>query len=576
MGQAVMKQCGFVIRVSTDRQAANEEGSLKNQLQRLRAHVKYKRTACNEDWVEADTYVLKAVSGKDSLRSEEMGRLFEGIRTGRINTVACTALDRICRSVKDFLSFFEILNEHGVEFVCLKQNYDTTTPQGKLFTTVMMALAQFEREQTSERNKEASLARAERGLWNGGQITGYDLDPDRKGHLIPNADERTTVNSAFDTYLRCGSIPETARTMNRYGFRTKEYMSRRDKFHPAAEWTYSSVKQILHNYAYIGKKEINKKKKGRIQQDLPESQRYRFVDAVWELIVDEEKFYEVQALMRKNGRSKHNQAKRSKHTYILSSGLLWCGRCGSEMRAGAGTGARGGKYYYYVCKNKDCRFKVPATEIESVLLSRINELSTDDEMMADIVRATNRKLQTELPQLKDQKGLLQRQLSEVNDLASGIISEWSSVATDDSTVFLRDRLDQLGKRRKDLEDGIESLGIEIRETEREVVDAELVRLALSNFTEVFDHIPPHKQKELLRLVLHKAILTEDTVKIALYGRPPEIGMVMKASGARCQMGDWLPGLVSQSAILWDIAGIAAKRIARGQVRKSPVCSALLG
>ena len=47
-----------------------------------------------------------------------------------------------------------------------------------------------------------------------------------------------------------------------------------------------------------------------------------------------------------------------------------------------------------------------------------------------------------------------------------------------------------------------------------MVDAELVRLALSNFTEMFDHLSPHKQKELFRLVLHKAILTEDTLKIA--------------------------------------------------------------
>jgi site-specific DNA recombinase len=245
MGEAVMKKCGFVVRVSTDRQAANEEGSLKNQLQRLRAHVKYKKTACNEDWVEADTYVLRAVSGKDSLRSEEMGRLFEGIRSGRINTVACTALDRICRSVKDFLSFFEILNEYGVEFVSLKQNYDTTTPQGKLFTTIMMALAEFEREQTSDRNKEATLARAERGLWNGGQLIGYDLDPDRKGNLIPNEKEIVIVNFAADTYLECGSILETMRTVNARGYRTKEYTSRRDKAHPAREFSYTGIQGTM-------------------------------------------------------------------------------------------------------------------------------------------------------------------------------------------------------------------------------------------------------------------------------------------------------------------------------------------
>ena len=67
--------------------------------------------------------------------------------------VLCTALDRISRSVKDFLHFFEVLNEYRVEFVCLKQNYDTTTPQGRLFVTIMMALAEFEREQTSERTQ---------------------------------------------------------------------------------------------------------------------------------------------------------------------------------------------------------------------------------------------------------------------------------------------------------------------------------------------------------------------------------------------------------------------------------------
>lgn len=77
----------------------------------------------------------------------------------------------------------------------------------------------------------------------------------------------------------------------------------------------------------------------------------------------------------------------------------------------------------------------------------------------------------------------------------------------------------------------------------------MVSLALSNSTTIFGHIPPHTQKGLPRLMSRKATLTEDTLRTALYGRPPEIGMVMKASGARCQMGKWLPGLPSQSAIL---------------------------
>ena len=372
-----MKKCGLVVRVSTEKQASNEEGSLKNQLQRLRVHLEYKNKACGEQWDEVEQYVLKAVSGKDSVRSAEFARLFQDIRTGRISTVICTALDRISRSVKDFLSFFEILNQHGAEFVCLKQNYDTTSSQGKFFITVMMALAEFEREQISERNREASAARAERGLWNGGQVLGYDLDPARKGHLIPNEEEKTVVCFAFETYLRCGSILETAKILNGHGYRTKEYTSRRDRFHPAKELSYSSVQHLLSNHGYIGKKEIGKRRRSLDQEKLPESQRYRIVDAVWEPIVDEELFRRVQELLRRNRASRHNVAKPVRHSYILNRGLLWCGACGGEMEGLSGTGRRGIRYYYYVCKNEDCRFRVPASEVEGVVLARIKELASD-------------------------------------------------------------------------------------------------------------------------------------------------------------------------------------------------------
>lgn len=89
---------------------------------------------------------------------------------------------------------------------------------------------------------------------------GYDLDPNRKGYLIPNEKEKALVNFAYDTYLQCGSILETAKIMNKHGYRTKEYTSRRDKFHPAEELCYSSVQHILTNYAYIGRKNQQEEK----------------------------------------------------------------------------------------------------------------------------------------------------------------------------------------------------------------------------------------------------------------------------------------------------------------------------
>ena len=159
----------LITRVSTVRQAENDEGSLKNQLQRLRGYMDYRRT-CGEDWREVSVIELRAISGKDAVRSPEFQPVFEQVREGRANTVLCPALDRVCRSVADFLALFEFLNQHGVEFISLRENFDTTTPQGQFVATVLMAMAQMEREITSQRTSEAMADRSERGLWNGGQL----------------------------------------------------------------------------------------------------------------------------------------------------------------------------------------------------------------------------------------------------------------------------------------------------------------------------------------------------------------------------------------------------------------------
>jgi len=532
-----MRTCGLVVRVSTEEQARNPEGSLTNQLQRLRAHLDYKNGVCGEQWPETKTVVLKGVSGKDSFRSKELVDLLQDIKAGRINTIVCTALDRICRSMKDFLDFLEIINKHKVEFVCLKQNFDTTTSQGKLCMTMMMALAEFERGQTSERNSDASLTRAERGLWNGGYLLGYNLDADRKGNLIPNSDERVVVNFGMDKFLELGSALRAMKATNDRGFRTKGYTSRRGKFHPAKKFCISSFLQMLTNLAYIGKKEINKKKKGMDQAKLPESQKYRIVDAVWEPIVDAEKFNKVQELLKKNSKSRHNSVKTLKHNYIVN-GVLFCAKCGSEMQGRPGNGARGVKYYYYVCTKKECRFRVPAGEVEHVVLQRIKELSTRSDILEGIVKRTNERLKTEVPQLRDRKNTFEKELDKIKASAIAIMNELEVSVSEDSKVLLRERLDEQAKRRKGVENGIQEVEQAIREIERESVSHDVVMRALSRFTEVFAQIPSYQQKDLVKLVVNRVELASDSMKMALYGRVAAVGPI--SEGSRIGISEWLP------------------------------------
>lgn len=211
------RRAALVVRVSTDMQTRNEEGSLKTQIQRLRQHIDYK-VGIGEGWREVEVYELKAISGKDSMRSPEIRRLMADIESGRINTVMFTALSRLCRSVRDFLQFVEVLEQNDANFVSLKEDYDTTSAHGRLIMTIVMALAEFEREQTSERTKDAFAARADRGLWNGNYLYGYDLAPQRKGYLVPNPGEAAGVNFAFTEYLRLGSMKGVRDSLEANGF----------------------------------------------------------------------------------------------------------------------------------------------------------------------------------------------------------------------------------------------------------------------------------------------------------------------------------------------------------------------
>jgi len=511
-----------VLPVSTDGQAKNPEGSLTNQLQRLRGHIDYKTKTCGEDWVETEEYILAGVSGKKSFQSKQFQQLFADIEAGKVNTILCTALDRICRSVKDFLAFFEILSRHNVEFVCLKQNYDTTSPQGRLLITIMMALAEFERDQTSDRNKESYRARAERGLWNGGQLLGYDLPPEgQKGTLIPNEREAAVVNVAFDTYLKTGSILETAKALNEAGYRTKEFESRRGRLHAGRKFTWTGTMWLLTNWGYIGKKEINKKKKGVSLARTSTAVEYGLVDAKWPPIVDPAKFFAGRDLLEANSRTCRNQMKQVRHCYILNSGLLTCGKCNTEMEGTCGTGRLKTKHFYYVCKNRECRLRIPAGEIEGLVLDRIKELALSPDILGRLVTETNERLQTELPELTGKRAATERELVSVSAEAKKLLTRWQDTPEADS--FIRDQLAELEERRKALELAVVDLEQRIAAVGRTTVDENLVRKALAAFADGFAGLEPYRQKAMIGLVIQQATVSDESLTLSIHGEPVVIG-----------------------------------------------------
>ena len=91
------------------------------------------------------------ISGKDTKRPE-LQKMLEFVRDG--DKVYIESISRLARSTRDFLNILDLLNAKGVSLVSLKENIDTSTPQGRFMLSVFAALSELERETTKQRQRE--------------------------------------------------------------------------------------------------------------------------------------------------------------------------------------------------------------------------------------------------------------------------------------------------------------------------------------------------------------------------------------------------------------------------------------
>lgn len=362
-----MKKCGLYIRVSTQIQAETKEGSLKIQRQRLEAFVKSK--CKDEKWKVLRTYE-ETQSGKD-IKRPALQALLADIKNKKVNMVLCTKIDRISRSLLDFYYLCHFFKEYNADFICLDDSFDTSSPIGRMALKMILVFAELEREQTSERTRSCLYQRALKGLWNGGHILGYDLNPENKGYLKINEKESAIVKTAFETYLATNSFRKTCNALNEKGYTTKSYLSKKGIFHQGNRFRPQILSSLLRNQTYIGKLEVNKENKFKHQEEIAEDKRYKIVAGKQEPIINEALFYAVQGRIRQNRRKLPPQDPIQQYEYLFR-GIIRCGYCGFALKK-KWAGGNGGYYFYYSC----ICFKhyIPADGLEMELTKALKDFS---------------------------------------------------------------------------------------------------------------------------------------------------------------------------------------------------------
>lgn len=142
------------------------------------AYVRVSTVDQNEDrQIEAlkkhniEKWYTEKVSGKNTNRPQ-LKEMLDFVREG--DTIYIHDFSRLARSTKDLLDIVEQLTEKGVHLVSNKENIDSSTPTGKLMLTMIGAIAEFERTNLLERQREGIAVAKKKGVYKGRKAVSID------------------------------------------------------------------------------------------------------------------------------------------------------------------------------------------------------------------------------------------------------------------------------------------------------------------------------------------------------------------------------------------------------------------
>ncbi|MCW5685983.1 MAG: recombinase family protein [Pseudolabrys sp.] len=376
-------RCAIYTRVSTDQGLEQDFNSLDAQYEASQAYI---RSQAHAGWTLVRTkYDDGGFSGGNTERPA-LQRLLQDIQAGRIDIIVVYKVDRLTRSLADFAKLVELFDAHGVSFVSVTQQFNTTTSMGRLTLNVLLSFAQFEREVTSERIRDKIAASKRKGLWVGGPLPlGYRIQ-DGKVAIVP--DEAETVRQIFARYLELGSVSALMRDLRQRDVRTKVRPLRTGRTRGGVHFGRGALFYLLRNRFYIG--EVNYK--GEI---LPGEQPP---------ILDRELFEAVQNKL--TDQWTHHTRTRSRSNYLLS-GLLY-DDTGHRMAATHATKA-GIRYRYYVSLplvhgQSDATVgtisRVPAANVEKAVVNGLRTCDANSGLPAAAARRDRHALEESIARIE--------------------------------------------------------------------------------------------------------------------------------------------------------------------------------
>ena len=481
-------------------------------------------------------------------------KLLKACRERQIAHIVCYKLDRISRSIADFLKLTEELEKLNVNFVSINDKYETHTATGRAMLQMTMVFAQLERETIAERIRDNMLYLAKDGRWLGGNVpTGYrSVETEsktrsdgtkRKVHKLEIVEEEAEIiKLIFNKYLEFQSLTKVETYTLQNDIKTKNgndfsrYTIKGILFNPV----YMIADEQAWNYfqsadldMYCDKSEFDgihgMMVYNKTNQRSGTSNQYNDMKE-WVITVGRHKgiisgndWVQAQILLNQN---KSKSYRKPKSEVALLSGLLYCGNCGSFMRPklSSRTNKNSERIYDYLCERKEkshgekCNMKRPnGNELDRLVCEEVKRLSEDSsDFMKNLKRGlksidyNDESYQDKIKNLKNSKTGYE---NKINNLINSLSESEQSSAHD----YIIATINELAIKIKLLDKQIQEYTDLANTTHISESEFEIMAEMLSNAANSLDNMTVAQKRTALRSIIRRIEFDGENVHIYFFG-----------------------------------------------------------
>jgi site-specific DNA recombinase len=359
--------CAVYTRKSSEEGLEQDFNSLDAQREACEAFILSQKA---QGWKSAGCYDDGGFSG-GNVERPGLQRLLADIKLRRVKVVVVYKVDRLTRSLADFAKMVDLFDSHGVSFVSVTQQFNTTSSMGRLTLNVLLSFAQFEREVTGERIRDKIAASKRKGLWMGGFAPIGYVPHERT--LAVDEPRAQRVREIFALYLELGCVRRLKLELDARGWKTPERQGKRPGGGRAFSRGY--LYRLLSNPIYIGQIAH----KGVMH---PGQHQAIVVEEVWQA---------TRLLLKQNAQG-HSDRIRAAEPSLLA-GVL---RDEHGRRLNPSHAKKGGKRYRYYCTAASAHddvamaaVRTPALELEKAVINELIGFLRDEQRLLAAVPQLN-------------------------------------------------------------------------------------------------------------------------------------------------------------------------------------------